>query len=167
MWPVVRDGAVWSVCRFVNLSVTVVSPAKTAEPKWDAVSDMDWDGPKKPCVRWGLDPHTWMGNCEGKKGMLGHVQQSSYSKQLSRSRCQFARTRCGAHWRHLANMIHLSVYDCCRCYAALCKITLTTCWCFFCVVFKCIEKRLKDRFVDVTGSLQAAVTTVFICVQQC
>jgi len=32
MWPIVPDQVVWYVCRSVCLSVTVVSPAKMAEP---------------------------------------------------------------------------------------------------------------------------------------
>jgi len=32
MQPIATDGAVLSVCRLVRLSVTIVSPAKLAEP---------------------------------------------------------------------------------------------------------------------------------------
>jgi len=32
MRPILADGVAWSVCRSVCLSVTFVSPAKTAEP---------------------------------------------------------------------------------------------------------------------------------------
>jgi len=32
MWPIVTDQVAWSVGHFVGLSVTQVSPAKTAEP---------------------------------------------------------------------------------------------------------------------------------------
>ena len=31
MWSIVTDGVAWSVCRSVCRSVTIVSPAKTAE----------------------------------------------------------------------------------------------------------------------------------------
>ena len=32
MRPIVTDGVAWSVCSSIGLSVSVVSPAKTAEP---------------------------------------------------------------------------------------------------------------------------------------
>ena len=32
VWPFVTDAVAWSVCRSVRLSVTIVSPAKTAKP---------------------------------------------------------------------------------------------------------------------------------------
>jgi len=76
-----------SVCRFVCLSLTTVSPEKAAEQILmliKIVQDVDQCGPKGQCIRWGLDPHTQMGNSEDKTGP-GHVQHSTYSKQLSRS----------------------------------------------------------------------------------
>jgi len=43
------------IALFVGLSVTVVSPAKTAEP-----IEICHLGPKEPCIRWGRDPsHTY------------------------------------------------------------------------------------------------------------
>jgi len=55
MRPIVTDRVAWSVGRSVSLSVTVVSPAKTAEPIEFAVEDSS--GPKEPCIRRGPDPH--------------------------------------------------------------------------------------------------------------
>ena len=54
MWSIVTDWVVWSV----GLSVTVVSPAKTAEPietPTDAVwvGDLDWPG--NHVFEWGPD----------------------------------------------------------------------------------------------------------------
>jgi len=44
----VRDRVAWSVCR----SVTIVSPAKTAEPI-EMSLEMDLGGFRVPCIRWG------------------------------------------------------------------------------------------------------------------
>jgi len=46
------------VCRSVGLSVTLASPAKTAEPiemPFGLVEDLG--GPREPRIRWGPDPH--------------------------------------------------------------------------------------------------------------
>jgi len=54
MRPVVTDRLAWSLCRSVSLSVTIVSPAKTAEPiempfrLWTRV------GPTKHVLDWGI-----------------------------------------------------------------------------------------------------------------
>jgi len=37
----------------VFLSVTIVSPAKTAEPIKTVIWDVDLGGPKEPCIKWG------------------------------------------------------------------------------------------------------------------
>ena len=81
----------------------------------------------------GLDPHTWRGNVEGKKGpaqdIPGHVRQSIISNWLSWAqpapcRHSLGCSRWGAHWRHLVNATEPCV---CNSDAAYVKITLTTC----------------------------------------
>ena len=64
MRPVVTDRLVWSV----SLSVTVVSPAKTADTDRDGVWVEDLGGPKEPCIRWGFRSPMGMGNFKGERG---------------------------------------------------------------------------------------------------
>jgi len=67
MRPVVTDQVAWSVCESVSLSVTIVSPAKTAEPI--EMSFGLWMGPIETmqCIRWGPCRYpTGRGNSEGK-----------------------------------------------------------------------------------------------------
>jgi len=68
MWmqPIVTDHVAWQTAS-VCLSVTLMSPAKTAEPikmpfKWHLE---DSGGPREPCIRWGPDP-PWEGAILGK-----------------------------------------------------------------------------------------------------
>ena len=87
MWPIVTDRVVWSV----GLSVTLVSPAKTAESiDRDAVWVEDSDGPREPCIRWGPDP-PWEGAIFRGKGRsivkYRDSLQSSVRKRLNRLRC--------------------------------------------------------------------------------
>jgi len=46
MWPIATDRVVWSVGRSVYLSVTVVSPAKMAEPIEMLFGLRTWLGPR-------------------------------------------------------------------------------------------------------------------------
>jgi len=57
MWPVVTEQVVWSV--------TVVSPAKTAETIEIPFGFWTRGGPKESCIRWGADP-PWEGAILGK-----------------------------------------------------------------------------------------------------
>ena len=66
MRPIVRDQVVWSVCLSLGVSVTLVSPAKTAEP-----IDMPFGlrtrvGPRVSVLDRGSDPPIARGNFEGK-----------------------------------------------------------------------------------------------------
>jgi len=110
MRPVVNDRVVWSVC----LSVTLVSPAKTAEP-----IEMPF----------GL----WTRVDQWKHKFIRIHQVAPVCPQWR------------AHWRHLANTIEPSV---CDSHAALCQITLTTCyntnntlWCVFCEIYSLPSRR--------------------------
>jgi len=49
MRSIATYGVAWSVCVSVCLLVTLVSPAKTAEPIDDS------GGRKEPCIRWGQE----------------------------------------------------------------------------------------------------------------
>ena len=69
-----------SVFRLVGLSVTVVSPAKTAEPI-EIPSGMDWGGPKEACVTWeSRSPHVKEQFSGRKEAGPGHVWRSVFSK---------------------------------------------------------------------------------------
>ena len=71
----------------VCLSVTIVSPAKTAEPIEMSFCVWTGVGQRKRVLDRGPDPHTKMGNFEGEwpiQGVPGHVRRSIYSKRLNR-----------------------------------------------------------------------------------
>ena len=53
MRPVVTDRVAWSAGRSVGLSVTIVSPTKTAEPIEVPFGVWTRLGQKEPCIRWG------------------------------------------------------------------------------------------------------------------
>jgi len=54
------------VCRSVGLSVTLVSPAKTAAPIELPFWLRTWVGPGETCIRWGLDSPMGRGKFLGK-----------------------------------------------------------------------------------------------------
>jgi len=56
------DGPAWSV----GLSVTTVSPAKTAEQIVMLFGKLTPVGPRNPCIRWGSRSPMQMANFEGK-----------------------------------------------------------------------------------------------------
>ena len=60
MRSIVRDRVAWSVCRSVGLSVTLVSPAKTAEPIEMPFGLRTWLGPRDHVLDGGSDP-PWEG----------------------------------------------------------------------------------------------------------
>jgi len=86
MRPVATDGVAWSVCRSVGLSVTTVSPEKTAEPSEIPFGMWALLGPNHALD--GVQIPTREGSFKGEKGpakdMPGHVRRSIYSKRLSR-----------------------------------------------------------------------------------
>jgi len=107
---------------------------------WDAIWVVDSGWPKEACISGSPDPP-----CEGAiingmdmPGMTNDTLLWAVQKWLNQLICHldcglrwaegstcsvvFARWH---HWRHLANTIEPSV---CRCDAALCQITLTTCY---------------------------------------
>jgi len=91
--------------------------------------DLDGPGPRNHMLDRGRDPHTRMGNFDGKRGPAqdshGHFQRLIYSKQVSRGQNWYGADADGdADWRHLMDTIEPSV---CLGEAALCQITLTTC----------------------------------------
>jgi len=53
-----------SVCRSVGHSR---EPCKSGRTDRDAVRDVDLSGPKEPCIRWALDPHTEGAIWEGRR----------------------------------------------------------------------------------------------------
>jgi len=71
MQHIATDGVAWSVCLFVCvcLLVTFVSPAKTTE----AFGANFLDGPKKPCIRFGLDAQKEGANFWGLSGPLKSI----------------------------------------------------------------------------------------------
>jgi len=91
----------WSVGRSVGLSVTSVSPAKTAAPIEMPFWVEDSGGPKEPCIRWGSSGAE--GRCHGNYLLAFYIW---------------------SHWCHPANTTEPSM---CGRDAALCQITLTTC----------------------------------------
>ena len=71
MWPIVTDRVAWSVGLSVGLSVTLMSPAKTAVPiemPFGLSIRMD-PGNYLGLIRWGPDPPMGRGNFEGERGV--------------------------------------------------------------------------------------------------
>jgi len=95
MRPILTDRVAWSV----GLSVTLVSPAKTAAPIELPFGLRTWVGPGNHVLDGGPDPPMGRGKFLGENGR--------------------------AYWRHLKNTTEPSMRggD-----AALCQITLTTCY---------------------------------------
>jgi len=62
MWPVAA-GVAWSVCLSVGHSH---EPCKNIWTNWDAIWDVDFGGPKEPCIGWGLR------SAQGRGSFLGH-----------------------------------------------------------------------------------------------
>jgi len=79
MRPILTDRVAWSV----GLSVTLVSPAKTA-----AFWVEDLGGPGEPCIRWGPDPPMGRGKFVGDNGhpivKCGDTLRSSVQRRLNR-----------------------------------------------------------------------------------
>jgi len=65
MRPIVADGVAWSVCLSVGRYVTVLSPAKTAEPIEISFGVWTQVDPKKPRIRWGSGSPMRRGNFDG------------------------------------------------------------------------------------------------------
>ena len=68
MRPIVRDRVARSACLCVGLSVTLVSPAKTAEPIDMPFGLRTWVGPRKHVLDEGPDPGPWVGEILRGKG---------------------------------------------------------------------------------------------------
>ena len=88
-----------SVGRFVGLSVTLVSPAKTAEPMEMPFGLRIWVGPWNHVLDGGADP-PWEGTIlSGERGRpivkYRHTMRFSVQKRLNRSRCHLG---CGFGW---------------------------------------------------------------------
>jgi len=106
------------VCLSVCQSVTVVSPAKMAEPMELPFGLRTWV-PKEACVRWG--PYTKV-ILSGKGRLTVRYTDSlpwAVQKWLNQSSCHFgmgsgelkeACVRLGARWRNLVNTIEPAVY---------------------------------------------------------
>jgi len=82
MWPIATDGVAWSVDHYREL-------CKSGWIDWDAILDVDSGGCKEAFLRWGSKCSTSEGvilrvKMGPAQDMPGHVQQSIYSKQLSR-----------------------------------------------------------------------------------
>jgi len=67
MWPVVTDQVAWSVGRSVSLSVTLVSPAKMAEPIEMLFGLRTQVGPGSHVLDGGPDTPTGMAILRGKR----------------------------------------------------------------------------------------------------
>jgi len=109
----------------VGLSVTIVSPAKTAEPMEIPFGIWTRVGPRNHVLDGGPDPHTLMDDFERQRGrtttcldMSGGRYTQSYSPgaALVRCRCRLVCSRWVAHWRSLANTIEPCL---CRCAATM------------------------------------------------
>ena len=98
---------------------------KNRQTDRDAIWNVDSGGPKQPHTRWGSRSPTWMGNFEGKRGLVDTIKVNQKGAASARCICRFGCTRRGgAQWRHLVKMTEPSAPggD-----AALCQINLTTC----------------------------------------
>ena len=95
MQPIVTNRVAWSV----GLSVTLVSPAKTAEPIEMPFGLMTQVGPGNQVLDGGPNPPMGRGNFEGGKErpIVKHrdTLRSSVQKQLNQSRCHLG---CGLGW---------------------------------------------------------------------
>ena len=136
MHSVATDGVAWSVCRSVCLS-----------RPWALQKRLNRSKCRLGCGRgW-----SQYGNVEGEKGRPKTCPVMFDGRYIPRHSAWQNRygadANCGvldrgAHWRHVANTIELSVRggD-----AALRQITLITCYC------GCPEKRLNPSYTDVSG----------------
>ena len=123
----------------VCLSLTIVSPAKTTEPIEMPFWDMNSGWRKK--AWWGVQIHARRNNFEGEKGIAHSDSDRSDDRYILKATQQGADRRNGtadadwsvlhggAQWRNLANTTESPV---CSGDAALCQITLTTCYLFKC-----------------------------------
>ena len=125
------------VCRLVCLSVTTVSPAKTAKPMEMSFGMWTGVGLRNHVLDGSPDPHTrlWGRKVAG-SGHAGtcQVRGSIYSKRMIQQGAETVWCRCwlsvlgrgwSAHWCHLPNTTEPSA---CGSNTALCQITLTTCY---------------------------------------
>ena len=95
MRPVVTDRVAWPVGLSVDLSVTLVSPAKAAAPIEMLFGlRTDSGGPKEPLLDEGPDPIMGRGSFEGGKGRpivkYRDTLRSLVRKRLNRSRCRLS-----------------------------------------------------------------------------
>jgi len=98
----------------------------------DTVLDVDLNGSNESCISWGPDPHVrrgqfwWPKRVQPVTCLADYILKATQQRAVPlRCRCRLGCTRWGAHWHNLANTIEPSV---CRCDAAFCQITLTTCY---------------------------------------
>jgi len=98
MRPIVTDRVAWSVGRSVGLSVTLVSPAKTAEPIEMPFGLRTRVSPRNHVLD-GVQILPWLGAILRGKGrsIVKHrdTLQSHVRKRLNRSRCRWG---CGLEW---------------------------------------------------------------------
>ena len=110
MWPVVTDGAAWSVCR----SDMIVSP----DPIEIFVWVVDLGGPKEPCIRWVSRSPCKVAVFREKGWPIAEYRyplrwavQNGWTDQDAVCIVYSGGARdvfhAGAHWRHLANTIEL------------------------------------------------------------
>jgi len=93
MQPIVTDRVAWSVGLSVGLSVTLVSPAKTAAPIEIPFGLRTWVGPGNHVLDGGPDP-SWEGAIlRGRRGvpLSPDTLRTSGQKRLNRSRCSLGR----------------------------------------------------------------------------
>ena len=128
MRPIATDRVKWSVGHDHEL-------CNNGWTDRDAVWDENSGGPKEPCIRWkSRNPHVngqfwgqkkgWLRKCLNMSGSW-YTQSDSTEGSTGMVWMSMGCTRWGAHWRHLVNMTEPSI---CGSDAALCQVTLTTCY---------------------------------------
>jgi len=147
------------VCLSVSLSVTVMSPANTVNRSWCRLGwGLGWAQGTMYYIRSGPDRRMPREIFRGKGRPIVKYSDSlrwGVQKRQKRSRCHsglglgLAQGNVlggGAHWRNLLNTISPSM---CGGDAALCQITLTTCWVWsrFCFISGLNNNLLHVTFI--------------------
>jgi len=119
MQTIATDGIAWSVC----LSVTIVSPAKTAEPIEISFGMLPWVGPGNRVLDGVQIPPCERAVLRGKGRPIVKYRDCLPFGMWTRVGPRQHALNWGARWLHLANTIEPSV---CGVDVAWCEIILTT-----------------------------------------
>jgi len=87
MRPIVTDRVTWSVCLSVGLSVTIVSPTKTAERIEMPFGLWAWVGPGNHVLDGGPDLPCESSILRGKWGMATHSKVGTLWSELRKNGC--------------------------------------------------------------------------------